>query len=236
MIDLATIPDPGLPLADDYYLQHARARLHALGIRTPEAFVARYGVDIRELTAFELLWIVDQSHAEREIHLNVSCRAGLRTNRTAGSAMTEGSRAQPAMNVRSEKGGNSGISTEAGGGIPLLPQPLSIAEGVTLNHPRTRDRSTWTPVQRETYCDGCIVALTAIKVRLERGVLIHTEYPSVAAEVRWLRLATRAIGLIGKQAYASADAGTTFCASPLGKWYDDLEWLEPSDGALSEEW
>ncbi len=137
--------------------------------------------------------------------------------------MTEGSRAQPAMNVSSEKGGNSGISTEAGGVIPLLPQPLSIAEGVTLNHPRTRDRSTWTPVQRETYCDGCIVALTAIKVRLERGVLIHTEHPSVAAEVRWLRLATRAVGLIGKQAYASADAGTAFCESPLGRRYHDLE-------------
>ncbi len=90
MIDPAMIPDPGLPLADGYYLQLARARLHALGIRTPEAFVARYGVDIRELTAFGLLWIVDQSHAEHEIHLNVLCRAGLRTNRTAGSRMTEG--------------------------------------------------------------------------------------------------------------------------------------------------
>jgi len=91
MIDAQTIPDPGLPLADGYYLQHARARLHALGIRTPEAFAARYGVDIHDLTAFGLLWIVDRTQAERELHLNALYRAGLRTNRTAdGATTTEG--------------------------------------------------------------------------------------------------------------------------------------------------
>lgn len=93
MIDPAMIPDPGLPLADGYYLQHARARLHAFGIRTPEAFAARYGVDIRDLTAFGLLWTVDRTQAERELHLNELYRAGLPKNRTAGGATTTEGRA-----------------------------------------------------------------------------------------------------------------------------------------------
>lgn len=77
MIDLATIPDPGLPRADGYYLQHARAGLAAEGIRTPEQFTARYGADLFTLTAFGLLWTVDRKQAERELHLNRLYRSGL---------------------------------------------------------------------------------------------------------------------------------------------------------------
>lgn len=93
MISPTAIPDPGLPRADGYYLQHARAVLHARGIRTPEAFAARFGVDIRDLTAFGLLWTVDRPRAERELHLNALYRAGLRTNRTARGATAPESRA-----------------------------------------------------------------------------------------------------------------------------------------------
>ncbi len=92
MIDVSAIPDPGEPRADGHYLQHARARLHTLGIHTPEVFATRYGVDICELTAFGLLWIVDRAQGERELHLNELYRAGLRTNRTVagGTTTTEG--------------------------------------------------------------------------------------------------------------------------------------------------
>lgn len=83
MFDSHPIPDPGLPLADGYYLQHARARLQVLGIRTPEAFAARYGVDIRELTAFALLYVVSPDQAAREMHLNELYRAGLPKYRNA---------------------------------------------------------------------------------------------------------------------------------------------------------
>jgi hypothetical protein len=93
MIDPAMIPDPGLPRADGYFLQHARTRLHALGIRTPQDFAARSGVDIRDLSAFGLLWVVDRAQAERELRLNALYRAGLRTNRTANSAITTEGRA-----------------------------------------------------------------------------------------------------------------------------------------------
>lgn len=93
MIDTATIPDPGLPRADGYYLQHVRARLHTLGIRTPEAFAVRYGMDVHDLTAFGLLWIVDRTQAERELHLNALYRAGLPKNRPAVGAMTTEGRA-----------------------------------------------------------------------------------------------------------------------------------------------
>ncbi len=93
MIDAHTIPDPGLPRADGYYLLHARARLHTLGIHTPEAFAVRYGVDIRDLTAFGLLWIVGRTQAERELQLNELYRAGLPKNRIAGSATTAEGRA-----------------------------------------------------------------------------------------------------------------------------------------------
>ncbi len=93
MIDPSTIPDPGLPRADGYYLQHARACLLALGLRTPEAFSARYGVDILELTAFGLLYVVNRSRAERELRLNELYRAGLPKNRTAGGAITTEGRA-----------------------------------------------------------------------------------------------------------------------------------------------
>jgi len=83
MIDAQTIPDPGLPLADGYYLQHARARLYALGIHTPEAFAARYGLDVRDLSAFGLLWIVDRAQGEHEMRLNALYRARLPEHRQA---------------------------------------------------------------------------------------------------------------------------------------------------------
>lgn len=78
MIDVHVIPDPGLPLADGYYLQHARAWLHTLGIRTTEDFTARYGVDIHELTAFGLLYVVAPDQAAREMRVNELYRADLR--------------------------------------------------------------------------------------------------------------------------------------------------------------
>ncbi len=91
MIDPHAIPDPGLPLADGYFIQEARARLHALGIRTPEAFAARYGIDVRDLSAFGLLWTVDRVQAERESRLNRLYRTGLRKNGTEDCAtVTEG--------------------------------------------------------------------------------------------------------------------------------------------------
>jgi len=93
MIDPATIPDPGLPRADGYYLQHARAALHALGIHTPEDFAMRYGIDVLTLSAFGLLWVVDRVQAEREWHLNELYRAGLPKKRAAIGAMTAEGRA-----------------------------------------------------------------------------------------------------------------------------------------------
>jgi hypothetical protein len=91
MNDMRAIPDPGLPRADGYYLQHARARLHALGICTPEQFTARYGVNLFDLTAFGLLWTVNRRQAERELHLNALYRAGLRKTQIATyAAATEG--------------------------------------------------------------------------------------------------------------------------------------------------
>lgn len=84
MIDPTTIPDPGEPRADGYYLQHARAALRSAGVRTPEDFAARFGVDIRGLTAFGLLWTVDRTQAERELHLNELYRAGLPRYQGAG--------------------------------------------------------------------------------------------------------------------------------------------------------
>jgi len=93
MIDVHLIPDPGLPLADGYYLRRARACLLALGIRTPEAFAARYGVDIHALTCFGMLYVVDRTQAERELHLNALYRAGLPKNRAAGGAITTEGRA-----------------------------------------------------------------------------------------------------------------------------------------------
>ncbi len=86
MIDAQTIPDPGLPLADGYYLQHAHARLYALGIHTPEAFAARYGLDVRDLSAFGLLWIVDRAQGEHEMQLNALYRAGLPPFRNGSNA------------------------------------------------------------------------------------------------------------------------------------------------------
>ena len=70
MIDVQTIPDPGEPPADGYFLQLARARLHTLGVRTPEDFAARYGVDIHKLTAFGLLYVVAPDQAAREMRVN----------------------------------------------------------------------------------------------------------------------------------------------------------------------
>jgi len=86
MIDAQTIPDPGLSLADGYFLQHAHATLQAQGIHTPEEFEERYGIDVYTLTAFGLLWTVNRTQAERELHLNTLYRAGMRQSPTSTEA------------------------------------------------------------------------------------------------------------------------------------------------------
>jgi len=83
MLDVHLIPDPGLPLADGYYKRLARARLQAGGIGTVEAFAARYGVNVWELTAFELLAVIDPIQGEHEVRLNDLYRAGLPKHRQA---------------------------------------------------------------------------------------------------------------------------------------------------------
>lgn len=81
MLDPNAIPDPGAPAAGGNFKQLARARLHALDIRTPEEFTAPYGVDPAELTAFGLLHVVAPEQAARELRLNELYRAGLRRRR-----------------------------------------------------------------------------------------------------------------------------------------------------------
>src|SRR4051794_40957281 len=76
MNDPRSIPDPGPPMADGYYLECARRALRAAGIRSPAAFRERYGVDIRALTPFGLLYVIDPARAERERHLNALYRSG----------------------------------------------------------------------------------------------------------------------------------------------------------------
>jgi len=78
---MQTIPDPGEPPADGYFLQLARARLHALGVRTPGDFAALYGVDIRELSAFGLLYVVAPDQAAREMRVNQLYQAEVRRAR-----------------------------------------------------------------------------------------------------------------------------------------------------------
>lgn len=91
MVDPAMLPDAGLPLADGFFLQLARARLHALNIQTAEEFEAHFGIDIYALTAFQLLYVVDPVQGERELRLNALYRSGLRKHPVAPPApATEG--------------------------------------------------------------------------------------------------------------------------------------------------
>jgi hypothetical protein len=123
-------------------------------------------------------------------------------------------------------------------GVALDTVPLAVSLSLLLapEHPRSRDRATWTPIQREHRIAGCLLALTAMRERLVRGLVILAERPTVANEECWFVLATRAVRIIGKLSYASTDAGVAFCESLLGRWYFDLEWPEPSDGVLQKEW
>ncbi len=111
--------------------------------------------------------------------------------------------------------------------LTLLRQPVS---------PRTRDRATWTPHQRATYCAGCLTALEAIRGRLTRGLATLDTRPTVQAEVRWFTLATRALRLYTRLVDADREADTAFLASDLGAWYVALEWYEPSDEARLRDW
>lgn len=81
MIDVGSIPDPGDPPADGYYLLNAQAHLRAEGIDSPASFAAHFGVDVRGLTPFQILWLVAPSQGRRELYLNALYRAGRRTMR-----------------------------------------------------------------------------------------------------------------------------------------------------------
>jgi len=123
-------------------------------------------------------------------------------------------------------------------GVSLDRVPLAVSLALVMlpDHPRARDRAAWTPVQREHYIAGCLRALTTLRTRLARGQVILKAHPAVAVELRWLRLATRAVRIIGLLSRVSGDAGAAFCESALGRWYACLGWPEPSDSALSEAW
>lgn len=123
-------------------------------------------------------------------------------------------------------------------GVALDSVPLATALALVRqpDSPRTPDRATWTPRQRERYVVGCIAALTSLRGRLTRGLAILDARPTVAAEVRWLTLATRAVRLIARLARADRAAEATFFASDLGRWYVDLEWPEPSHAARLLDW
>lgn len=89
---------------------------------------------------------------------------------------------------------------------------------------------------REDYVARYGIALAKLRERLERGLIYLRKRYSLAAEVRWYRLATRSTLLIGRLSRASADAGNAFTESELGRWYAALEWPEPSEAALREDW
>jgi hypothetical protein len=82
MIDPTTVPDPGLPLADGYFLLLARDRMQALHIRSAEEFKERFGIDLYSLNKFQLLYVLDPVQAEREVRLNELYRAGMRKQPT----------------------------------------------------------------------------------------------------------------------------------------------------------
>lgn len=137
--------------------------------------------------------------------------------------------------------GISGISRDdrTDGGVfplsPLIPQ-LRCAEGRQPDHPRSRDRSTWTPYQRQSYVSGLIVALTALRQRLERGRIVLDSGCPVAVEVHWFVLASRAMRLIAKIAQTDRNAELVFLGSELGRWYSTLDWPMPSAAARLLDW
>lgn len=123
-------------------------------------------------------------------------------------------------------------------GAPL--DSLTPGEALALlrlpDHPRSRDRATWTPLQRKNYGAGCLRALARLKEWLERGLLSLGSDYSLAVELQWFRLATRAVRIIARMERASDDAGAAFCGSPLGRWFADTDWPTPSPAARLEEW
>ncbi len=123
-------------------------------------------------------------------------------------------------------------------GVPL--DTLTPAAALALvrqpDSPRTPDHAAWTPRQRERYITGCIAALTALRGRLVRGLAVLDGRYSLAAEVRWFRLATRAVRLIAKMARADRAAEAAFLGSDLGRWYATLDWPAPSTAARAVDW
>lgn len=104
------------------------------------------------------------------------------------------------------------------------------------DHPRDRDRATWTPIQRRTYTSGLIAALGVLRSRLENGRAVLDGRYTLRAEVRWFRLATRAVRLIAKMARADRAAEAAFLGSDLGRWYATLDWPAPSAAAKAVDW
>lgn len=116
-----------------------------------------------------------------------------------------------------------------------------LSPGVALalirepERPRSRDRGAWTPVQRSRYCDGCVLALTALRGRLERGLAIISEHLTAASVERWHRLGERAMRIIGKLARASPEDERAFCDSSLGQWYAATLWPDTRERS-DESW
>jgi hypothetical protein len=87
--------------------------------------------------------------------------------------------------------------------------------------------------KRDRYVRGCLLAMETLRGRLECGLAVMQEHPTLAAELRWFRLAERSIRLIAKMSAADRQAGDDFLDSDLGEWYYELRWPTPSPEALA---
>jgi hypothetical protein len=143
-----------------------------------------------------------------------------------------------ATNTGCGRSGESGESMGAERDISLVPLLPPAANGRTdlPDHLLWPDRGAWTPVERARYCAGCILALERLRARLERGLAVLNGRYTLAGEILWLTLATRAMRLIGRMARASPDAEAAFLDSQLGRWYSALEWPVPSLAACRTDW
>lgn len=122
-----------------------------------------------------------------------------------------------------------------GATLERLPPGIALALIREPERPRSRDRGAWTPVQRANYCAGCLLALAALRGRLERGLAIISEQPTAASMERWHRLGERAIRIIGKMAQASPEDERAFCESSLGQWYAATVWPDTHERS-DESW